>query len=560
MPDTVNNTIKIILAQQNFMVGDFKQNLIKLRAAIDKSRDELSADLIVFPELALCGYPPEDLLLRKGFLDQNQRALAELALAAKGITVIIGHPLIQPPIHSPIKTSADQANKSMLFNGASLLRNGQVVATYSKQNLPNYGVFDEKRYFTAGRDPCVFELCNIKLGITICEDIWVPDVARQAKEAGADVIVNLNASPFHINKQSEREAEVKKRARETGLPVLYVNLVGGQDELVFDGGSFAVDQSGKVCARAVFYDEQLLPVTLANNKKITMTSSQLSSVPDLENSIYEALVLGVREYVEKNGFPGVVIGLSGGIDSALTMVIAVDALGSDKVEAVIMPSRYTANMSIEDARSQAGTLNVKLREIPIEPMVKSFSSSLKEEFSGTNPDSTEENIQARIRGVLLMAISNKFGKMVLTTGNKSEMAVGYATLYGDMAGGYAAIKDVPKTMVYRLAKMRNQRSAVIPERVLARPPSAELAPDQKDSDSLPEYEVLDQILESYIELDQCAHDIIDQGFDAGIVSKVIKLVDRNEYKRRQAAPGVRITQRAFGRDRRYPVTSGYGKG
>ncbi len=552
MPDIINNTIKIILAQQNFIVGDFKQNLIKLRTAIDKSRDELSADLIVFPELALCGYPPEDLLLRKGFLDQNQQALAELALTAQGITVIIGHPLIE--------TSTDQASKSKLFNGASLLRNGQVVATYCKHNLPNYGVFDEKRYFTTGRDPCVFELKNIKLGITICEDIWVPDVARQAKEAGADVIVNLNASPFHINKQSEREVEVKKRARETGLPVLYVNLVGGQDELVFDGGSFAVDQSGKVCARAPAYLEKLLPVTFTNEKKLTLTSTPLSPVPDLENSIYQALVLGVRDYVEKNGFPGVVLGLSGGIDSALTLVIAVDALGSDKVEAVIMPSQYTATMSIEDARTQAETLNVKLREISIEPVVKSFASSLKEEFSGTNPDSTEENIQARIRGVLLMAISNKFGKMVLTTGNKSEMAVGYATLYGDMAGGYAAIKDVPKTMVYRLAKMRNQRSTVIPERVLTRPPSAELAPDQKDSDSLPEYDVLDQILESYIELDLCAHDIIDRGFDADVVSKVIKMVDRNEYKRRQAAPGVRITQRAFGRDRRYPVTSGYGKG
>ena len=551
MPDSINNSIKIILAQQNFIVGDFKQNLTRLHAAIEKSRDELSADLIVFPELALCGYPPEDLLLRKGFLDQSQQALVELTTAARGIAVIIGHPLID--------TSTDQENKPALFNGASLLRNGQVVATYSKHSLPNYSVFDEKRYFTAGRDPCVFELNNTKLAITICEDIWAPDAARQAKEAGADVILNLNASPFHINKQSEREAEVKKRARETGLPVLYVNLIGGQDELVFDGGSFAMDQSGKVCARAPACLEKLLPVTFTNEKKLTLTSLPLSPIPDLENSIYQALVLGVRDYVEKNGFPGVVIGLSGGIDSALTLVIAVDALGSDKVEAVIMPSQYTATMSIEDARTQAETLNVKLREISIEPVVKAFASSLKDEFSGTSPDSTEENIQARIRGVLLMAISNKFGKMVLTTGNKSEMAVGYATLYGDMAGGYAAIKDVPKTMVYRLAKMRNQRAAVIPERVLERPPSAELAPDQKDSDSLPEYDVLDQILESYIELDLCAHDIIDRGFDADIVSKVIKMVDRNEYKRRQAAPGVRITQRAFGRDRRYPVTSGFSK-
>jgi len=336
MPVTVNNSIKIILAQQNFVVGDFRQNLIKLRAAIDKSRDELSADLVVFPELALSGYPPEDLLLRKGFLDQNKQALAEIALAAKGIAVIIGHP--------SIKSTADQAKKIMLFNSASLLRNGKVVATYCKHKLPNYSVFDEKRYFIAGHDPCVFELNNVKLGLTICEDIWEPDVTRQAKEAGANIIINLNASPFHINKQSEREAEVKKRVSETGLPVLYVNLVGGQDELVFDGGSFAMDQLGKVCVRAPACLEELLPVTFTNEKNLVLTGSSLSPVPDLEKSIYQVLVLGVRDYVEKNGFPGVVIGLSGGIDSALTLAIAVDALGSDKVEAVIMPSQYTAAM------------------------------------------------------------------------------------------------------------------------------------------------------------------------------------------------------------------------
>lgn len=549
----MTESINIVLAQQNFMVGNFRQNLEKMSLAIEQARQEMSADLIIFPELALCGYPPEDLLLRKGFLDQSRAALEELAGLANNIDVIIGHPQSE-------QTTSQGKSKQVIYNAATLLQKGKVAATYFKHYLPNYSVFDEKRYFVSGEHDCVVTIKNIKFGLTICEDIWLPAPVMQAKQAGAEVIININASPYHIDKQSDRETEVKKRVQETGLPIIYVNNVGGQDELVFDGGSFVVDGSGKIMARALSFVEQILPVTLTKNKSIQFQPATVSPVSGVEQRIYQALVLGVRDYVEKNGFPGVVIGLSGGIDSALTLAIAVDALGADKVEVVMMPFRYTSEISIEDARSQAKNMGVTLREISIEPMYESFLASLKEEFSGATLDSTEENIQARIRGVLLMSISNKFGKMVLTTGNKSEMAVGYATLYGDMAGGYAAIKDVPKTMVYRLANYRNQQSRVIPQRVIDRPPSAELAPEQKDSDSLPEYDVLDQILESYIEHDECVHDIINRGFDAEIVAKVVKMVDKNEYKRRQAAPGVRITRRAFGRDRRYPITSGYGKG
>lgn len=550
----MSKSVKIVLAQQNFIVGNFSHNLKIMSRAIEKANQEMLADLIIFPELALCGYPPEDLLLRKGFLEQSQDVLEKLAGMAKGIDIIVGHPLV-------VQATEQPGNRQTIYNAATLLRNGKPAATYLKHSLPNYSVFDEKRYFIPGKDACVFDIKNIRCGLTICEDIWEPEPAEQAKQAGAEVIININASPFHINKQQEREEEVKKRVEETGLPVIYVNNTGGQDELVFDGGSFAIDSSGVVQARAPQCSEQLLPVSLVSDKdnKLQISSTSITPIPGIEQSIYQVLVLGVRDYVEKNGFSGVVIGLSGGIDSALTLAIAVDALGPEKVEGVMMPSRFTSSMSIEDAATQARILGVNLREISIEPMFKSFIDALSDEFSGTGNDSTEENIQARIRGILLMAISNKFGKMVLTTGNKSEMAVGYATLYGDMAGGYAAIKDVPKTMVYRLANYLNQKSEIIPKRVIERPPSAELAPDQKDIDSLPEYDVLDKILEQYIELDKCSVDIVEQGFDAGIVDKVIKMVDKNEYKRRQAAPGVRITRRAFGRDRRYPITSGYGK-
>jgi NAD+ synthase (glutamine-hydrolysing) len=462
-----------------------------------------------------------------------------------GIDVIVGYPKRQ---------------YGRLFNAASLLRGGKVTATYFKHILPNYGVFDEKRYFAEGSDPCVLDIMGTPVGVTICEDIWERGPVEQSVNAGARLVLNINASPYHWRKGQERFDIVARRARDNGVPIVYLNLVGGQDELVFDGDSFVVDARGEMTQRAPAFEEGLHLVEIETGRRVAPVPAQIA--PDLseEESVYGALVLGVRDYIGKNGFPGAVIGLSGGVDSALTLCIAVDAIGAPRVEAVMMPSRYTAAMSLEDARSQAEALGVKHSTLPIEPMFEAFLGALREEFRGKKPDSTEENIQARIRGTLLMAISNKTGRMVLTTGNKSEMSVGYATLYGDMAGGFAAIKDVPKTLVYRLAEYRNSIKPVIPRRVFERPPSAELAPDQKDTDSLPPYAVLDPVLERYVELDQSAEDIVAAGFDEAVVRRVLRMVDRNEYKRRQAAPGVRITPRAFGRDRRYPITSGYGRG
>jgi NAD+ synthase (glutamine-hydrolysing) len=419
-------------------------------------------------------------------------------------------------------------------------------------------VFDERRYFAPGSDACVAGIGGIPVGLTVCEDVWQPEPARQAVDAGARLLLTLNASPYHMEKGRERESIVAARARAAGVPLVYVNLVGGQDELVFDGASFVTDAHGMVTQRCPAFEEGLYLVEVEHKHGKAIPKPQpLLPNPSLEEETYRALVLGVRDYTIKNNFPGIALGLSGGIDSALTLCIAVDALGAERVEALMMPSRFTASMSLEDAAAQAKALGVTYRSISIEPMFEAFMAQLKEEFKGRARDVTEENIQARIRGTLLMAVSNKTGKLVLTTGNKSEMAVGYATLYGDMAGGYGAIKDVFKTMVYRLAEYRNRIQPVIPRRVFERPPSAELAPDQKDSDSLPPYDVLDPILERYVERDQSPEAIIAAGFDAAIVRRVAALVDRNEYKRRQAAPGVRVTRRAFGRDRRYPITSGY---
>jgi NAD+ synthase (glutamine-hydrolysing) len=472
-------------------------------------------------------------------------ALGEMLRGISGIDVIVGYPKRQ---------------YGRLFNAASLLRGGKVAATCFKHILPNYGVFDEKRYFAEGADPCVFDIKGMPVGITICEDVWERGPVEQAVKAGAKLVFNINASPYHRKKGQERFEVVARRARDNRVPIVYLNMVGGQDELVFDGDSFVVDARGEMTQRAPAFEEGLHLVEIKIGARMAPVPATIS--PDLSEaeSVYGALVLGVRDYIGKNGFAGAVIGLSGGVDSALTLCIAVDAIGASRVEAVLMPSRYTAAMSLEDARAQAEALGVKHSTLPIEPMFEAFLGALREEFAGRKPDSTEENIQARIRGVLLMAISNKTGRMVLTTGNKSEMSVGYATLYGDMAGGFAAIKDVPKMLVYRLAEYRNSIKPVIPRRVFERPPSAELAPDQKDTDSLPAYEVLDPILERYVELDQSAEDIIAGGFDEAVVRRVLRMVDRNEYKRRQAAPGVRITPRAFGRDRRYPITSGYGRG
>jgi NAD+ synthase (glutamine-hydrolysing) len=526
----------------NPLVGDVAGNAAQILALAGAARDRHHADLVVFPELALTGYPPEDLLLRPELIARVAKAVERLCRELSGITMILGYP---------------KASVGGLYNVAGVIRDGALVTEYAKQTLPNYSVFDEKRYFQAGQATGLFVHDGRRIGLTVCEDIWEEGPARQAAEAGAEILININASPYHRGKQAEREALVGMRAREHNLPILYVNLVGGQDELVFDGGSFAVDAQGVPCCRAALFEPEELLVRLSGGHPVRPEPGVLARLPDDEETIYQALVLGVRDYAGKNGFKGAVLGLSGGIDSALTLAIAVDALGAEQVEAVLMPSRYTAAMSIEDAENEARRLGVTTRIIPIESAFQSFLDLLEEAFAGLPRDVTEENIQARCRGVILMALSNKSGRILLTTGNKSEMAVGYATLYGDMAGGFAPIKDCAKTLVYRLARWRNGVSPVIPERVLQRAPSAELAPDQTDQDSLPPYELLDEILRRYIEMDEGIAEIVAAGLPEADVRRVARLVDRNEYKRRQAPPGVRITSRAFGRDRRYPITSGF---
>jgi NAD+ synthase (glutamine-hydrolysing) len=537
--------LRLVMAQIDLLVGDVAGNAERIVAACEQARDALGAHLIVFPELTLTGYPPEDLLLRPGMASRVARGIDALRGRVSGIDVLFGYP--------------EQLGRRR-YNAASLLRGGELVATYRKHELPNYRVFDEKRYFTPGTEPAVVRVHGVDVGITVCEDLWVPGVVEQSADAGAQVVVNLNASPYRAGKGAEREAVVAERVRDAGVPVVYVNLLGGQDELVFDGGSFAMDARGRVAVRAPLFEAGLYPVDLhLADGAVVPVPGERAPLPNAEEAVYAALVLGLRDYVDKNGFPGVVVGLSGGVDSALTLALAVDALGPERVEAVMMPSRYTAAMSLEDAQAEAKALGVSYRVLPIERAFAAFTATLAEAFAGLPADSTEENIQARCRGVLLMALSNKTGRLVVTTGNKSEMAVGYATLYGDMAGGFAALKDVPKTLVYRLARHRNTQGAVIPERVLTRPPSAELAPDQRDEDSLPPYPVLDAILEMYIEQDRPPAHIVAAGYDPQTVRRVVTLVDRNEYKRRQAPPGVRVTRRAFGRDRRYPITSGYNR-
>jgi NAD+ synthase (glutamine-hydrolysing) len=535
--------MRIALAQLNLLVGDVAGNVAKATAAMVRARDELHADIIVFPELALTAYPPEDLLLRPGLHRQVLRGLETLKRQVMGIDVVIGYPAPGP---------------AGLYNSASWIRNGVLLATYHKQHLPNYSVFDEKRYFQAGREPVVVDFQGVPIAITICEDLWHPGPMQQASAAGARLILNLNASPYHALKGGEREAVLRQRIAEAPMPIVYVNQVGGQDELVFDGESLVMAADGNVMLRGQpFVEEIYIAEFECGDNEITPLPGKIYAPLSQTESVYRALVLGVRDYIEKNAFQGAVIGLSGGVDSALTLAIAVDAIGAERIEAVLMPSRYTAAMSVEDARAEADTLGVKYHVISIEPAFQAFLDSLKHEFAGMATDTAEENIQARCRGVILMAISNKKHKILLTTGNKSEMAVGYATLYGDMAGGYAPIKDLPKTMVYALARYRNSAAPVIPQRVLERPPSAELKPDQKDQDSLPPYDVLDPILEMYVEQDISVEEIVAAGFDGETVQRVATMVNRNEYKRRQAPPGVRVTRRAFGRDRRYPITSAF---
>ncbi len=537
--------LRVAMAQSNLLVGDVSGNLACILAAALQARDQYHADLIVFPELTLTGYPPEDLLFRSELLDQVDRALEKLRMHVQGIALVVGHP---------------ERCQGHLYNAASVFYNGQVLGTYYKHLLPNYAVFDEQRYFVAGRHALVVSVAGVSVGVTICEDLWHSGPATAAAQAGAQIIVNLNASPYHMGKTAEREVVLRERVSEVHLPIVYVNLVGGQDELVFDGESMVMDAVGHVTQRAMAFEEVMALVAFTHEDGRLVPIPKGCPPPlSLEASVYRALVLGVRDYVQKNRAPGVLVGLSGGVDSALTLAIAVDALGAERVQAVMMPSRYSAAMSLEDARAEAEALGVRQAVLSIEGSFQAFLATLASEFEGLSADVTEENLQARCRGMLLMALSNKTGKLVLTTSNKSEAAVGYATLYGDMAGGFSVIKDVPKTLVYRLSRYRNGLSEVIPERVLVRPPSAELRPNQRDEDSLPPYEILDPILALYIEEQYSQDAIIAAGYAPEVVRRIVNLVDRSEYKRRQAAPGIRITHRAFGRDRRYPITSGFGR-
>ncbi|MEM8492873.1 MAG: NAD+ synthase [Pseudomonadota bacterium] len=539
----------LLMAQINTVVGDFDGNVQRIIDAVNSAVATHTDPVVIFPELTLCGYPPEDLLLRPSIGRRVDESIARLKReCASNAWVVFGFPRL-----------VSEGTSSSLYNSAGVLHNGELVVTYDKQALPNYLVFDEKRYFEAGSSACVFDLDGIPVGLTICEDIWEEGPAGSAAEAGAKLLLNLNASPYHRGKQAQREQVVLQRAKETGLPIIYVNQVGGQDELVFDGGSMACNPPHAVAIEAERFEEELLWCSFDPQSGLIGSVPRKAQPDDLE-LVWRALVLGLRDYVNKNGFPGVVLGLSGGIDSALTLAIALEALGAQRVEAVMMPFRYTSTMSIEDAAEQCRILGVRHAVISIETVYESFITALADEFSGLAADTTEENLQARCRGVLLMSISNKKGSLVLTTGNKSELAVGYSTLYGDMAGGFDVLKDVPKTMVYALSEHRNRRGPCIPERVISRPPSAELAPDQKDEDSLPPYDVLDQILELYIEQDYSAEAIIAEGIDRHYVERAVRLVDINEYKRRQAPIGVRISQRGFGRDRRYPITSGWRMG
>ncbi|HKW37645.1 MAG TPA: NAD+ synthase [Burkholderiales bacterium] len=558
------NMVKIAIAQINCVVGDLAGNAAKILGYCEEARGA-GASLVLTPELALCGYPPEDLLLRDGFYRDCEDALERLARQVSGITLVVGHP---------------HQTGGKRHNSASVIRDGRIAGTYHKQTLPNYTVFDEERYFEPGDEPCVFRIGETRFGVNICEDTWGalgPVTARSegkevriginicadaweavapraAREAGAQVLLVLNASPYHMGKQASRDDVMRERVTETGMALVYANLVGGQDELVFDGASFALDKrGGKVCQLPLF-EEALGFVTFEDGEP---RPGAIAEPQPLESEVYKALCLGVRDYVGKNRFPGVIVGLSGGVDSALTLCIACDALGADRVRAVMMPSQYTAQISLEDSRQLVRNLGVRYDEIPIRPAFDAFLGLLAKEFAGRPVDAAEENLQARIRGTLLMALSNKFGALVLTTGNKSEMAVGYATLYGDMAGGFAVIKDILKTLVYRLCSYRNALKPVIPERVLTRAPSAELRPNQTDQDSLPPYDVLDAIVSAYMENDLSPAEMVERGFDAASVERVVEMIHRSEYKRRQAPIGIRITHRGFGKDWRYPITSRY---
>jgi NAD+ synthase (glutamine-hydrolysing) len=536
----MSKKLRIVLAQTNLMVGDISGNLIKLIGAAKSARDALSADIIVFPELSITGYPPEDLLLRKAFIDAATEALYEFKEQVHDIYCVVGHPY---------------ATEQGLYNACSVIHNGAILGRYAKQHLPNYGVFDEDRYFKPGATSCVVTILGIPVGITICEDLWFDQPVKQAMKLGARLILAPNASPYEIDKHAQRQLILTKRSTTNNVPIIYNNCVGGQDELVFDGGSMVTDATGKLCQHAGFFKEVLLPVDIEITNIKTQIVTAPISLPSEEEQIYQALKLGLKDYIYKNNFSGVLIGVSGGIDSALTLALAVDALGKDRVSAILMPSRYTSDISREDALALIKNLGVEYQEISIELVFTCLQQALH--LSSEASDITQQNLQARCRGVILMALSNQTGHIVLSTSNRSEMAVGYSTLYGDMVGGFAVLKDVPKTLVYRLTNYRNQIDFVIPQRIIDRAPTAELAPDQKDEDSLPPYAVLDQILALYLDQEQSVEDIIAQGWDRDIVEKVVNLIHKSEYKRRQAPVGTRINHKSFGKDRRYPITSGF---
>jgi len=552
-------TLQLCIAQLNFVVGDMPGNARKIIDAARTAYDQ-GARVLITPELAICGYAAEDLLLRPAFMDACDDALKTVArelAGLKGLHVVVGH-----PEGGGIQSRSVSVTKR--FNRASVLCQGQVIASYAKQELPNYQVFDERRYFTQGHEPCVFEVDGVKMGLLICEDAWFEAPAQSARNAGAQLLLVLNASPFHVGKGLEREVQMGQRVHECGLPLVYAHLVGGQDEVIFEGRSFALNAKAEVVARAPAFQECLQTLSVQNNQGpegLQISGTTVSASNSWEEDLWHALVLGIRDYLGKNGFPGAILGLSGGIDSALVLALAVDALGADNLHAVMMPSPYTADISWIDSREMVKRLGVRYDEIAIAPLFEGFKLALADQFKGLAEDTTEENIQARVRGTLLMAMSNKTGAIVLTTGNKSEMATGYCTLYGDMAGGFAVIKDVVKTQVFKLADWRNQNDPYgtgrnpIPERIITRPPSAELRADQKDQDSLPPYEVLDAIVQRYMENDEGIQALVADGFDRSDVEKVTRLIKLNEYKRRQSPVGIRVTHRSFGKDWRYPITN-----
>lgn len=534
--------ISIGIVQENPIVGDIEGNLQLAINAIDKLSKQSSPDIFLFTEMFITGYPPEDLILRDDLLDASYEAVEKLCEVKPESFIVIGYP----------KKEGDS-----IFNCAGVLRNKSVITEYKKQELPNYEVFDEKRYFQSGKGPGIFEVNGLRVGLSVCEDIWHENVIKQLHEKKTDLILNINASPFHLDKIKERKVLISGHAINYSLPIVYANQVGGQDELVFDGTSMAMDGEGQQILQLEKFKEDYKIVNFTSDQEGKLSSEKREEIPEDKEleEVYKALVLGAKDYIQKNNFPGVLIGSSGGIDSALTAAIAADAIGPDKVRTFMLPFKFTSDMSVEDSEKLAVNLGIKHSVIPIGDIYESFADSLEDEFSGLEPDITEENLQSRCRGVILMALSNKSGELVLTTGNKSETAVGYSTLYGDTAGGFGVLKDVPKTLVYELSRYRNTISHVIPDRIIDRPPSAELAPDQQDSDSLPDYAILDKIIELYVEQDKSKVEIEESGIDKSMVDRVIRLIDLSEYKRRQAPLGVKITSRGFGKDRRYPITN-----